>query len=176
MFSCVLCMLPCRCRLQNLICKLGRMMLFLILSLPPKFTTLPCLELVLCTLFLPCETWNRLCWRGKYSALSSIIALFWSQCATFRRRLKLIPALFRQMSSSGNSKPMQIAERRSHEGIRWLSAIYLGWLLNSSECIRQVDNESKQRQDRFLFALQRACVAYSLLISLKYFYMHVTYV
>lgn len=125
----------------------------LILSLLPKLTTLLCSELFLYALFWSWEAWNRLCWQGEYSALSSIIALFWYQQVILRRRLKLILALFCLMSSSGNSKPMQIAERRSHEDIRWLQAIYLGCLLSSSEYIRKVDNESKQRQARIGFSL-----------------------
>lgn len=55
--------------------------------------------------------------KGKHSALSRIMALFWYQ-RVISRRLKLILALSRPTSSSGNSKPMQIAEGRSHEGIR----------------------------------------------------------
>ena len=61
-FSCVL---PCRCRLHILICRVGRMMLFLIISLLPKFTALLGLEPFLCTLFQPCETWSRWCWQGN---------------------------------------------------------------------------------------------------------------
>lgn len=124
----------------------GKNEAILILSQLSKLTAPLCLELFFHTFFQFWEAWNRSCWQGEYSALSSIITLFWYQQVILRRRLKLILALFRPTSSSGNSKPMQIAEGRSHGDIRWLQAVSLGCLLSSSEYIRKVHNESKQKQ------------------------------
>lgn len=118
----------------------------LILSHLSKLTAPLCLELFFRTFFQSWEAWNRLCWQGEYSALSSIITLFWYQRVILRRRLKLILALFCPTSSSGNSKPMQIAEGKSHGDIRWLQAVSLGCRLSPSEYIRKVHNESKQKQ------------------------------
>lgn len=153
---------PCRCMLWAPIYKAGRMMLFsffLCSQSSQHFFAWDCF----CALYFRPEE------PDTDDAQSSIIALSWYRRVASRRRLKLILALFCLMPSSGNSKPTQIAERRSHEDIRWLQAIYLGCLLSSSEYIKKVDNESKQRQAgvRFLLALQRDHVGYGLLTILK---------
>lgn len=107
--------LRCGSVLCVLACKWGGMMLSGFFLCSQHFFACSCF----CTLyFSPAKPETDYVGEKNNSALSSITTFSWYQQVILRRRLKLILALFCLTSSSGNSKPMQIAERRSHEDIR----------------------------------------------------------